>query len=267
VIDRAAFARRYGPWALVAGASEGIGAAFARGLAARGLSLVLVARRAGPLEELAASLRAEFSVEVHAEPLDLAAPDLPARAAALVEGREVGLLVYNAAHSAIGDFLERPLDEKLRTLDVNCRGPVIFADVLGRPMAARGRGGMVLMASLAASQGSPLVATYAATKAFNLILAESLWDELRARGVDVIACRAGATRTPNLARSGVVADPPMVKEPDEVAEAALRSLGRAPSVVPGFGNRLVALAMARLFPRRLAITTIGNATRKLYGRR
>ncbi|HKA89504.1 MAG TPA: SDR family NAD(P)-dependent oxidoreductase, partial [Haliangiales bacterium] len=187
------FAARYGPWAVVAGASEGLGAAFARALAARGLNLVLFARRRDALDALAASL----GVEVRAVALDLAQPDLAAAVADVVGDIDVGLLVYNAAYAPIGAFAELPLADKLRAVDTNCRGPVTLADALAPRLRRRGRGGIVLMSSLAGALGSPLVATYAATKAFNLVLAEGLWDELGQLGIDVIACRAGATRTPN----------------------------------------------------------------------
>jgi len=122
-----------------------------------------------------------------------------------------------------------------------------------------------LMTSLAGSIGTPLVATYAATKAFNLVLAEGLWDELGRSGVDVLACRAGATRTP-----GYEASRPSVErrlmEPEPVVEEALRALGRAPSRVPGLANRAIAILLERLLPRRLALRTMSRATRAMYER-
>src|SRR4051812_44603772 len=165
------FARRYGPWALVAGASVGLGAEFATQLARRGLNLVLVARRAALLEPLAAQLRADHGVEVRTAAVDLAAPDLARAAAAATEGLDVGLLVYNAAQSVIGPFLDADVADQIRTLDVNCRGPLVLAHQYGREMARRGRGGIVLMTSLAGSQGSPFIAAYGASKAWNLVFA------------------------------------------------------------------------------------------------
>jgi short-subunit dehydrogenase len=259
-----AFRERYGPWALVAGASAGLGEAFARLLAARGLNLVLVARRADALEALAADLRREHGVEARPLPLDLARPDAGATAIRGAAAQEIGLLVYNAAHSAIGPFLERPVEEHLRVLDVNCRAPVVLAHGLGGAMAARGRGGILLMTSLAASQGNPLLASYAASKAFDLVLAEGLWAELRGRGVDVLACRAGATRTPGYAASRPRRSVPLM-EADDVARRALEALGRRPSTVTGALNRVAAFAFARLLPRRASIQIMGRATRRLYG--
>ena len=260
-----AFIGKYGPWALVAGASEGLGAEFATQLARRGLNLLLVARRAEVLAVLADKLRADYKVEVKTAALDLAAPDLHARAVAAADGLDVGLVVYNAAASSIGYFLDRPLDEALRIVDVNCRGPVILAHEFGGRMVARGRGGILLMSSLAASQGSPIVSTYAASKAFDLVLAEGLWDELRGRGVDVLACRAGATLTPNYIDSKPAGRVPTM-EPAPVVAEALAALGRKPSMVPGWINAFSVFFLSRLLPRRAAIQIMGATSRKLYVR-
>lgn len=257
------FATRYGPWAVVAGASEGLGAAFSQALAGRGLHLLLLARRPAPLEALAAGLRARHGVQVRTAALDLSRPDLADAVGALTEGLEVGLLVYDAAASAIGPFLDRPLEAHLAVLEVNCRGPLVLSHLLGGAMARRGRGGLLLVSSLAGGQGTPWLASYAASKAFEIVLAEGLWAELGERGVDVLACRAGATRTPAYAASGPRAEVPLM-EPGAVAEAALAALGRGPTVVTGPLNRLAAFLFDRLLPRRLAIRIMGRATRRLY---
>lgn len=260
----AAYRNKYGPWALIAGASEGLGAAFATELARRGLDLVLLARRAAALEALAVSLRASFGVQVRVAPLDLASPALLDELRVATAGLEIGLLVYNAAASLIGPFLDQPLADKLRILDVNCRGPVILADELGRAMAERGRGGIILMASIAGAQGTALITTYAASKAFDLVLAEGLWDELRERGVDVLGCRAGATRTPAYERSRPAVESGPVMEPEAVVVDALAALGKRPTTVPGLFNGAAAFVMARVLSRRAAVVTMGRAMRKMY---
>ena len=197
--------------------------------------------------------------------VDLGAPSLLDDVRREAAGLEVGLLVYNAAVSLIGPFLEQPLADKLRVVDVNCRGPLVLADELGRAMAARGRGGIVLMSSLAGSQGTPYVAAYAATKAFNLVLAEALWDELREQGVDVLACRAGATRTPAFEKSKPEAGAARRSwTPAPVAVEALDALGKGPSMVPGVLNRAAAFFMQRVMPRKAAVATMGASTRKMY---
>jgi uncharacterized protein len=254
------FRESYGLWALIAGASEGLGLAFAHALANRGLRLILLARREPELAATAAAIRERHGVEVVTLPCDLADPELEARIRAGVGERELGLLIYNAAYSRMGAFFDQPLADKLRILDVNCRGPIILSHVLGEAMVARGRGGIVLMGSLAGEQGSPRLATYAASKAFDRVLAESLWGELRERGVDVLACVAGATRTPGFEAVASAAKGP-VMEPEAVVEEALASLGQGePSMIPGRGNRLGALVLSRV-PKRWRVRIMDIATR------
>jgi short-subunit dehydrogenase len=255
---RADFARRYGPWALVAGASEGLGAAFAHALARHGLNLVLAARRAQPLAALAAALPTS-TVAVSADLSTMDGLDAVTEAAA---GREIGLVVANAAYSPIGRFVDLDPAHSRRAVDLNCRMPLELAHRFLPPMVARGRGGFVVMSSLAGMQGSPGISAYAATKAFGAVLGESLWAELRGTGVDVLACVAGAVATPNLA--GAKARPaPGTLTPDQVAGAALRGLGGGPRVVPGLGMRVASALMSRLLPRRTAIAVIARASRDL----
>lgn len=252
--------QRYGPWALVAGASEGLGAAFARALAERGFKLLLLARRGEALEAVAGPLRA--STEVRTAVVELGAADLAETLAALTGGIEVGLCVYNAAFSQIGPFLEQPLADHLRTVDVNCRGPIVVSRVLGEAMVRRGRGAIVLMSSLTAFWGSPYVASYGASKAFNLSLAEALWYELGPQGVDVLVCCAGATSTPGFLRSSGAGGPRSMT-PEAVAEEALRAIGGPPCMVPGTINRIAARVLNRLLPRAAAVRIMGAQTAKL----
>jgi short-subunit dehydrogenase len=253
--------KRYGRWAIVAGASEGLGAAFARALAAAGFDLVLIARRSEPLEALAAELRkGGRTVETHA--FDLAAPDLEARLSALAE-RDVGVVVYNAALSIIAPFLDTPLADKQRILDVNTRGPLTAAHVLGGAMAARGRGALVLVSSLTAFWGSAWVATYGATKAFNLALGEALAVEYAPLGVDVVVACAGATRTPGFAAATAGKKAPKSMSPDDVARQTLARLPRRGAFVPGGFNRFAQFLMQRLMPRRTAVRLMAKETRAL----
>lgn len=265
-MSHSSFRISYGPWAIVAGASEGIGAAFARRIASEGVHLVLLARREGPLVTLADELRAAHRVEVVTASVDLGAPDLVERLAAVVDGRDVGLLVYNACYSAIGTFLETSLEEKMKVLDINCRGPVIATSLLAPRMARRGRGGIVLMSSMAGFQGTAVVSTYAASKAFDTVLGEGLWDELRAHGVDVLVCAAGATSTPSF-QAQTPADKqrgtfPM--DPEAVAAEALSALGhRGPTIVAGRLNRMVH-GVLRHLPRGGAVRFFSSTTKRIY---
>lgn len=260
---------RYGPWAVVAGASEGLGAAFARALAARGLNLAIVARRPGPLAALAAELEAGHGVRTRALALDLSEPDGVDRLLSDLSDLSVGLLVWNAALSLIGPFLEQPLDGHLRELEVNVRSPLTAVHALGQAMVARRRGGIILMSSLSGMQGSALVAHYAATKAWNRVLAEGLWWELGKEGVDVLACVAGATDTPGYRasepESREAAKVPVMRA-EAVVEEALAGLGRQPSLIPGRKNRWAAAFLARLLPRRAAVRLMGRTMDRMYGK-
>jgi short-subunit dehydrogenase len=259
------FAKRYGPWALIAGASEGIGEAFARELAQRGLNLVLVARRIEPLEAAAREIARLAKVDVHCISLDLARADAAAVLEQEVADLGIGLVVYNAALAPTGTFLEVPLADQLAAIDVNVRGPLGLAHRLGQKMAARGSGGIVLLSSLTAFQGSPYVATYGATKSFLLTLAEGIWFELSPRGVDVLAVCAGATRTPRYLKSARGRAPGEL-DPSQVAREALARLGHGPLMIPGRFNRLASQLMRRLLPRRMTIRIMGGQTRHLATR-
>jgi short-subunit dehydrogenase len=263
----AEFAKRYGPWALVAGGSDGLGAAFAEELAGKGLNLLLVARRPGPLEETAARLRSRHGVQVRAVSLDLSNEGFLAALKSEAADLEIGLLVCNAAAAHTARFLEAGPADLLPLLYTNCRAHLLLIRWMGEVMAQRRRGGIVVMTSMSAFQGSPFVTVYAATKAFLLNLAEGVGSELAPFGVDVLACAAGPIRTPNYLASKEAAKGPkaLELEPGEVARQALRGLGRKALVVPGLLNRIALFFMARLLPRAAAVGLIARSTRAMYG--
>ncbi len=266
---RESLARRYGPWALVAGGSEGLGAAFASELAEAGLNLVLVARRQEPLERTAADLRARRGVEVRAISLDLAGAGFLDELAKRTDDLSIGLLVCDAAHAHTGRFLDAAPDVYARIIDTNCRAPLTLIHHFGGAMARRGRGGIIVMTSLSAFWGSPYVSVYGATKAFLLNLSEALWKELGEKGVDVTACAAGPVLTPNYIASKPPGAGPSALEmkPAEVARAALAGLGRKTLVVPGALNRAARVFLYRLLPRRAAINALAASTGAMYAER
>lgn len=266
----ARLARRYGGVALVTGAAEGLGAAFASALADGGFDLLLVDRQAGLLEERAAELAARRGGEVAAVHADLATDEGLEAVLEAASGREVGLFVSSAGLAAIGPFLDQDRGALEEILATNCRAPMVLGHTLGRAMAGRGRGGIVFVSSLSGLQGTALVAAYAATKAFGLVLGEALWEELRPAGVDVLAVCLGPTRTPGWERSAPrsrgPAFPP-VMEPEAAVAETLAALGRGqPSAVAGRLNRLTAALTSRVLPRAFAIRTMGRTMRSLYGR-
>jgi short-subunit dehydrogenase len=266
VSARGSFRERYGPWALVAGASDGLGECFARRIAAEGVNVLLLARREAVLAALAADLVARHGVEARTLVADLTAPDLDARVAAATQGLDVGLLVYNAGavHGGAA-FHEQPVGHALGLVALNCTGPVLLAHRFGARMRARGRGGIVLMGSMICFAGSAYVATYSATKAFDRILAEGLWHELAPHGVDVLGAIAGATKTPSmLASNEAFADYPGAMQPDEVAEGALAFLGQGPIWVAGAANRATAKGLCPV-PRIPVINGMSEASAGIYG--
>jgi short-subunit dehydrogenase len=184
---------RYGGWALVAGASEGLGAAFARESAHLGFDVVLLARRAGALEETAASIRSEYGVATRCIVADLAQDDIVDVVAAQTADLDVGVVIYNAAAELYGPFLTLDAASHRTNLAVNCFTPTVLAEHFGARMRDRGRGAIAIVSSLAALQGVRYLITYGASKAYELILAEGLWDELGDHGVDVLAYVVGAT--------------------------------------------------------------------------
>jgi uncharacterized protein len=250
------WSRRFGGAALVTGASSGIGEAFARALAARGMDLILVARGREQLVALARRLEAEHRVRTVPVAVDLARVDVAQVVRAEVEaaGLSVGLLVNNAGYALFGHFAEQNPVEQAGMIDVNCRAPVALARMFAPDMVARGCGGIVFVASNAAYQPTPYLAVYAATKAFDLFLAEALWAELKQSGVEVLGVSPGHVRTRFQARSGdPVRNPPGGEaQPDEVVATALSALGRKPSVIHGLRNVAVA-ALVRVLPRTVVM--------------
>ena len=259
--------QRYGKTAIVAGASEGIGAAFSVCLAAEGMDLVLIARRIAPLQQLAHSLENKYKVNVTCLACDLSGTDAANQIEETLNGREINILIYNAALSYLGPFLDNSEENHLQAARLNMLTPLNLVHFFGGKMVNKRKGAIVLMTSLAGLQGSGYLSVYASTKAFNRILAESLWYEWKNSGVDVIACCAGATATPgykntNPEKSGFFA--PRVLEPEEVAKECLRMLGSKPSFITGKGNRVASFIMQKILPRKMAVNIMGDTTRKMY---
>lgn len=221
---------RYGPWAVVAGGSEGVGRAFATQLADAGFNVLLVARKPEPLEETAALCR-ERGVDVRTLSVDLTTAESVEQVAAAVADVEVGLLVHNAgANTHSEDFLDGDLGEFRKVVDLNITTPLALVQLLGRPMRDRGRGGIVLLGSRASSVGSVKHSVYGGVKAFGQIFAESLWIELRDSGVDVLQLVLGLTRTPAMERVGLSFDVPGLPaaDPEDVARDGLAHLADGP---------------------------------------
>ena len=267
MVLESAFANRYGRWALITGAAQGLGAEFARRCAAAGLDLVLVDRLERELQRVSESLSTEYGISTRSIVLDLARVDCLEVVLSEVRDLEIGLLVSNAASSHIGTFLERTRASLLEELGVNMRAPLLLAHHFGNTMAKRGRGGIILVSSLSAVTGSAQVAHYAATKAYTRILAESLWQELKPRGVDTLTIVPGMTATPGWFAADPSSDTPgRVMTPEEVVNEGLAALGKRPSRITGLNNRISAALLERLLPRRWSAKLVSDATSKLFER-
>lgn len=238
------FRDRYGPWAVVTGASDGIGRAMAKELAAAGVNLVLVARRVDVLATLGQELAAAHGVETAVVAVDLAPSagvgELLARTADL----DVGLLVAAAGFGTAGRFLDNDLAVELDMLDVNCRAVAALGYHFGRRFVARKRGGLVFLSSLVAFQGAPRAAHYAATKAYVQTLAEGLRAELAPFGVAVVAAAPGPVQSGFAARAGLRMN--QAADPRTIARGTLAALGRRGTVRPGGLAKLLGWSLATL---------------------
>jgi len=253
------FKGKYGPYALVAGGSDGLGHAFAEAIAKRGLNLVLIARNKERLEATATKLHEAYGVDVIYLVADLS--DYENVKSQLSELKvSIGLLIYNAAFAPIGLFEEIDESQLMLAADVNVKAPMLLSKLLSEQMITRGKGGIVLMSSLAGTQGSPRLAAYAATKSFNAILAEGLWSELKPRGIDVIACCAGAIMTPGYRNAEKAKPAPGTLSADKVAEKTLKALGKKPIDVPGIINKIARFVFMRLLSRKAAIKIMSKNT-------
>ncbi|MGH3266887.1 MAG: SDR family NAD(P)-dependent oxidoreductase [Trebonia sp.] len=234
----------YGPWAVIAGGSEGVGASFARRLAGSGINLVLIARRPGPLEETARTARAQ-GVDARTVATDLLHPSALDAIRLATDDVEVGLLIVNAGANTYGsEFVDGDLAQFQKVVDLSITVPLRLAHHFGGRLKRRRRGGIILLGSLAGYFGQPVISVYSAAKAFDRIFAEGLWAELEPHGVHVLELVLGVTRTPAMERAGLRLDLPglNVAEPDDVAAEGLAHLADGPVWVAG-GN--LAAAQAR----------------------
>jgi short-subunit dehydrogenase len=258
-----AFSTQFGPWAVIAGGSDGIGAAYAREAAQRGLNVALIARRLEPLAAFADSLATEFGILTKTIQADLTSADAAELIGRASADLDVGLFIYNAGSNPnAGQFLDNPVEDALFLVDLSCRGPAILAHHFGRRLRDRKRGGMILMSSMACLAGSGYQATYAATKAFDTTLAEGLWIELAPFGVDVLGVLAGATRTETMLEQRPT-EFATAMDPAEVARGALDHLGKGPNWVPGEANQAAVQEMWPI-PRVALVNGMTEACASLF---
>ena len=242
------FRSQYGPWALVTGASDGIGKALAAEVAARGVNVVLSARRRDQLQTIACDLAAAHGVKTLVVAADLAQPEGVDQLEQQTRHLDVGLIVLSAGFATSGPFADAPLASELEMVCLNVTVVTRLAHTFARQMQNRGRGGIMLFGSILGRQGVPWVSCYAATKAYVQILAEGLHHELKPRGIDVLSVEAGPVHTGFEARAGLNYGSATTAQ--AVAKAAVAALGKRASVIPGVRARFLVTSLA-ILPRRL----------------
>jgi short-subunit dehydrogenase len=267
------FATKYGPWALVAGASDGLGAAFAEGIAERGVNVVLVARRQGVLDDVAAGIEDRTDAQTRTLAVDLAENDATSAIAAATNDLDIGFLVYCAgADPNFEPFLSNPIETAEAMVHRNCVVPMQLCHHFAPAMVQRRSGGIVLFGSGAGLAGGPNMVAYGATKAFGMVFAEALWSELHDKGIDVVGLILGKTDTPALRRlehaRGVLGSedeaPSDASGVDEIIREAFENLGNGPTVMAGDMMRAAAPMLASL-TRNEAVNLITQASAAVMG--
>lgn len=268
-----AFAERYGPWALIAGASDGVGRRFAEVLAERGLNVVLVARRHASLAALETEIKDRFAVEVRCLPVDLSSPVAAQKVLEAVRDIDIGLFIYCAGGDAnYQAFLDMPLSTAESMLQRNCTTSMQLSHALADGMVKRGHGGIIIIGSGAGFAGARNMVTYGGTKAFNMVFAEALWCELKPLGVDVLGLILGETDTPALRRlrfqrglSKSTEEPvPGAETADYVVADALAHLHKGPTRL---ANRKMRLGLRFLFPlsRNVIVKLMAKGSEMVMG--
>lgn len=255
---------KYGLWAVVTGASDGIGKAMAMRLAEAGLNLVLVARRREMLDQLSDEISERFNVETMVIDADLSELDAVEAVIVATETLDIGLLVASAGFGTAGKFIEMPLERELAMLDVNSRAVLTMSHHFGRRFADQGRGGIVLISSIVAFQGTPLQANYAATKAYIQSFGEALNRELAPFGVDVLVSAPGPINSGFAARADMQMG--LALDPETVALSTLNALGRKPYVRPGWLSKLLIGSLSFL-PRSVRVRVMGQIMQSMTSHR
>lgn len=261
------FKEKYGPWAIVAGAAEGLGEAWSESLAKRGLNLVMIDIQNDKLQTLSGRLKKEYSIQTREYAIDLSQENASAEIMTAIVELDCRLLIYNAAYSRVKPFLENTNEDIRNYTGINIYTQLKLVHAFSKHLIDKNRsGGIILMSSLAGLIGMQLVASYAATKAFSWNLAEALHHELKPYSIDVMACIAGATST----HAYLNTDPkygnikPLIMSPEAVSEEAIKKLGKKARHITGFSNRMNYFILTRLLPRKMASNMANNVMKKMY---
>ena len=252
------FKQQYGPWALITGASTGIGRAISEQVAQQGVNIVAVARNQDNLDALKEALEAQYDITVKTISADLSEPEANHSINKQTASLDIGLLIPNAGIENNGAFIENAIEAEQKVLSLNTTSPMLLSHHFGKRFSARGRGGILLTSSLFGYQGVPFVSNYSATKAYILSLGEALNVELKPLGIDVTVLSPGLTDTamPQNMAIDFSRMPIPTHQPDVVARIGLKALGKKATVVPGFINKFYAWEN-RLIPRSWPVKLFG----------
>lgn len=258
--------RKYGNWAFIAGAAEGIGEAYTRALARRGFNLILLDNQSDSLNTLVEQLNETYDVKIITLHMDLGTHNAASRILEAIQKVNCRFIVYVAAYSKIKPFIQNTTEELDAYVNVNMRTPLHLFHGFIDQQESNAPAGILLMSSLGSLWGTKLLIPYGATKAFDLVLAESLHYELKPRGIDVMACVAGATTTPTYLASnpryGKIKPP--LQQPEKVAESALLNFGKMAVYISGWQNKLSYFIMSRIFSRQGAAKIFNRTISKMY---
>lgn len=242
--------KRYGNWALVTGASSGLGEQFARQLAEQGMNVALLARRSERLESLGQALKQEYGVQYRSVVVDLNRADFLDAVIEQIGDLDIGMLVNNAGFANHNDFLDSDIEAEERLVNVSCRAVTMLAHHYGRQMRERKRGAIIFTSSVVGFTRFSIWGAYAASKSYDLLLAETLASELKPHHVDVMALCPGSTQTEFVNFDGIWTKFLMMKA-DDVVRIALKNVGRKTVCVTGLINQ-ISVFLFRFVPRSVA---------------
>ncbi|NMB80505.1 MAG: SDR family NAD(P)-dependent oxidoreductase [Ignavibacteria bacterium] len=253
---------KYGSWALITGASSGIGEEFAKVLASKGINLLLVARRKERLQKLSDELISLYGIEVVISNVDLTSEKFLDQIIRDVDEREISILINNAGIGKPGEFVDEEMVYDIDLIKINCLAPLVLANYFGKKMIRGKKGAILFLGSIVAYQPTPYMASYAATKSFNYSLGNSLWHELKNHGIDVLTINPGNTST-EFNRMVLNDQSVLTRTAQQVVATSLKALGRKPNVVDGFINKIITV-LARVGSVRLITFVTGKIMYRLY---
>lgn len=257
---------KYGSWGMVAGAAEGLGAAFVESLAIQGKNVIMIDRNEKELKEKAVEMEKEYGIKTHLLILDLSDQSHLEEIIKTLIDLDCRLLIYNAAYGPVKPFTENTADELDYYIDLNSRTPLHLISRFLQSRKEEMPAGIIIMSSLAGLWGTQMVVPYGATKAFDYNLAEGLYYELKSQKVDVLGCCAGAIDTPNYRSTQPKKNlfGPSIMNPSTVARKTFDKLGKKPVYIPGFLNQFTYFLFTRILPRSTATAMMNRTMYKMY---